>query len=232
MFDYLKEKQRDRDFYQAACSISSAWEAGDYENCCLWCKQGLVIGIKQYLHRKELSFLDTEDLLYFANKSPLTNIVTGEVRSGILFVAIICEMLSRKDASLCFEDYAGCLRGFDTFAKWLYNVKAAEPLMIHACNCKEEVLECALDYLASDSYSKKKLLEQLMYEGFTKGEAEYGVEAVMTDWNEQAFRCAKDYYALGFKAKQELMEQLESEGFTKKEAKQAVARIKGSSTSK
>jgi hypothetical protein len=37
------------------------------------------------------------------------------------------------------------------------------------------------------------LIKQLEYEGFTKTEAEYGVNHIEVDWNEQAAKKAENY---------------------------------------
>jgi hypothetical protein len=50
----------------------------------------------------------------------------------------------------------------------------------------------AADYLDYTSFSRKGLIDQLGYEGFTQADA-YGVDALKVDWNEQAAKKAADY---------------------------------------
>ena len=68
------------------------------------------------------------------------------------------------------------------------------------------------------SFSKRSLIHQLEYDGFSKGDAEYGVENCNADWNEQAAKAAKGYiYSMSF-TKSDLIHQLKYNGFTESEA--------------
>ena len=79
-------------------------------------------------------------------------------------------------------------------------------------------LESAKNYLDLMGFSKKGLIEQLEFEGFTTEEATYAVEHCGADWNEQAVRVAKSYLETMSLSKKALIEQLEFEGFTEEEA--------------
>lgn len=79
-------------------------------------------------------------------------------------------------------------------------------------------LQSAKDYLDAMSFSRKGLIEQLEYEGYSSSEAEYAVEHCGADWNEQAYDMAKDYLEVMAFSRSSLIEQLEFEGFTHSQA--------------
>ena len=79
-------------------------------------------------------------------------------------------------------------------------------------------LQSAKDYLDAMSFSRKGLIEQLEYEGYSSSEAEYAVEHCGADWNKQAYGMAKDYLKMMAFSRSSLIEQLEFEGFTHSQA--------------
>lgn len=79
-------------------------------------------------------------------------------------------------------------------------------------------LQSAKDYLDAMSFSRKGLIEQLEYEGYSSSEAEYAVEHCGADWNEQACDMARDYLEVMAFSRSSLIEQLEFEGFTHSQA--------------
>lgn len=76
----------------------------------------------------------------------------------------------------------------------------------------------AQSYLDFTAFSRKGLIEQLEYEGFTNEEAVYGADHCGADWKEQAAKKAAEYLDFMSFSKQDLIEQLEYEGFTASEA--------------
>ena len=67
-------------------------------------------------------------------------------------------------------------------------------------------------------FSKKGLIEQLEYEGYSIAEATYGAENSGADWNANAAKKAKQYLDfMGF-SRQGLIDQLEYEGYTHDQA--------------
>lgn len=80
-------------------------------------------------------------------------------------------------------------------------------------------LGSAKDYLAYGAFSKKGLVEQLEFEGYTKSEANYAVDNCGADWKEQAVKSAKEYLDYSSFSRKGLIEQLKFEGFTSEEAK-------------
>jgi hypothetical protein len=83
----------------------------------------------------------------------------------------------------------------------------------------------AESYLKYSSFSRTGLIEQLEYEGFTRQEAEYGVDHTGANWNEQAAKKAESYLKHSSFSRTGLIEQLEYEGFTPQQAEYGVRAV-------
>ena len=83
---------------------------------------------------------------------------------------------------------------------------------------EQMALSSAKNYLRAMGFSKKGLIKQLEYEGYSTSEATYAVNNCGANWNEQAVRVAKNYLNTMAFSKQGLIAQLEYEGFTSEEA--------------
>ncbi len=81
----------------------------------------------------------------------------------------------------------------------------------------------AQQYLDSQAFSRQGLIDQLIYEGFTEEEAEYGVDGVNADWRVQAVLMARRYLDSQPFSRQGLFDQLIYEGFTEEEANIGLA---------
>ena len=79
-------------------------------------------------------------------------------------------------------------------------------------------LSSAKNYLRTMGFSKKGLIKQLEFEGYSTEEATYAVNNCGANWKEQAVRVAKNYLNTMSFSKQGLINQLEFEGFTSEEA--------------
>ncbi len=97
-------------------------------------------------------------------------------------------------------------------------VKPVEKPKVTLTSGQENALEKAVDYLNYTAFSKKGLMDQLEYEGFTHADALYAADNIGTDWNEQAYLKAVDYLEYSAFSRDGLIEQLEYEGFTHSEA--------------
>ena len=73
------------------------------------------------------------------------------------------------------------------------------------------------------SFSRKGLIDQLVYGGFTISDATYGVDSQNADWNLQAAKKAKSYLALTAFSYSALVDQLVYEGFTQSQASYGVS---------
>lgn len=76
----------------------------------------------------------------------------------------------------------------------------------------------AESYLDFSAFSRKGLIEQLEFEGFDTADAEYAVDKVDPDWNEQAALKAKSYLEVSSFSRKGLIDQLKFEGFSDNEA--------------
>lgn len=85
-------------------------------------------------------------------------------------------------------------------------------------NSQKQAIGMAEGYLAYSAFSRKGLIDQLQYEGFSKTDATFAVDHLKPNWNEQAARMAKDYLSYTNFSRKGLIEQLEYEGFTSKQA--------------
>jgi len=82
--------------------------------------------------------------------------------------------------------------------------------------------QSAEDYLTYQAFSRTGLIKQLKFEGFSKAEAEYAVEAIKVDWKQEAVQMAKDYLGTQSFSRSGLIEQLEFDGFTPEQAEYGV----------
>lgn len=87
---------------------------------------------------------------------------------------------------------------------------------------QENAIATAKDYLDFDHFSKKGLIEQLEYEGYSHADAAFAVRTIHPNWNEQAAGMAKDYLDFDSFSHSGLVEQLEYEGFTTAQAEYGV----------
>lgn len=83
----------------------------------------------------------------------------------------------------------------------------------------------ANNYLSMMPFSRKGLIEQLQYEGYSLSESTSAVDSLNIDYNEQAYRAAKNYLLMMPFSESELIDQLEYEGYTTAQAIAGVSRI-------
>lgn len=82
----------------------------------------------------------------------------------------------------------------------------------------KNALKSAKDYLTIMGFSRKGLIEQLEFDGYSTDEATYAANNCAADWNAQAAKKAKSYLeVMGF-SRSRLIEQLEYDGFTHEQA--------------
>jgi host cell surface-exposed lipoprotein len=89
---------------------------------------------------------------------------------------------------------------------------------------QENARATAEDFLATQGFSRKILIAQSKYEGFSTKDATYAVGAIAVDWNEHAAKTAKDYLDAQSFSRCGLVEQLEYEGFTHVQAEYGVSK--------
>ena len=88
---------------------------------------------------------------------------------------------------------------------------------------QENAREQAENYLSFSAFSRKGLIKQLEFEGYSTADASYAVDAIGADWNEQAALKAKAYLDQQSFSRSGLQEQLEFEGFTPSQASYGVS---------
>jgi hypothetical protein len=88
---------------------------------------------------------------------------------------------------------------------------------------QENARQQAESYLGFQSFSRKGLIEQLKFEGYSLADATYAVDNVVVDWNEQAALKAQSYLDLQSFSRSGLYEQLLYEGFTRAQANYGVS---------
>lgn len=72
------------------------------------------------------------------------------------------------------------------------------------------------------SFSRKGLISQLKYEGYSTKAATAAVDSLHVDWNAQAVQSAKSYLEMQGFSRKELISQLKYEGFTQAQAERGV----------
>ena len=80
----------------------------------------------------------------------------------------------------------------------------------------------AQEYLAYQAFSKKGLIDQLKFEGFSTKDATYAVNHITVNWNKQAAKKAKEYLKYQSFSRSGLIDQLVFEGFTQSQATYGV----------
>ena len=89
----------------------------------------------------------------------------------------------------------------------------------------DNVVKTARNYLNFMSFSRKGLIEQLVYEGYSTESAEYAVDNIGADWNEQCAKKAKDYLEFMSFSREGLYEQLAYEGFTDEQIQYGLSQV-------
>ena len=76
----------------------------------------------------------------------------------------------------------------------------------------------AKTYLDLAGFSRKGLIKQLVFEGYSESDAIYGADSQNANWSEQAARSAESYLALSGFSRSGLIKQLMFEGYSREEA--------------
>ena len=83
----------------------------------------------------------------------------------------------------------------------------------------------AESYLAFTAFSRSGLIEQLEFEGYDTADAEFAVDYIEVDWNEQAAKQAQSYIDMTSFSRQGLIDQLVFEGYTPEQAEFGVTAV-------
>ena len=82
----------------------------------------------------------------------------------------------------------------------------------------QNAIRSAKDYLNFSAYSRKELILQLKFEGYSEESATEAVDSLNIDWNEQAALSAKAYLDFSAYSRSGLIAQLKFEGYTDAQA--------------
>lgn len=85
--------------------------------------------------------------------------------------------------------------------------------------------ESAESYIEFSGFSRQGLIDQLEFEDYSTEDAEYAVDAIDVDWNEQAARSAEAYLEFTSFSREGLIDQLLFEGYTQEEAEYGVTAV-------
>lgn len=80
-------------------------------------------------------------------------------------------------------------------------------------------------YLNTSAFSRKGLIEQLKFEGYSQADATYAVDRVGANWKEQAAKSARNYLDMSGFSRSGLIEQLVFEGYTREQAEYGVNQV-------
>lgn len=104
----------------------------------------------------------------------------------------------------------------------IYCKKTMETVSFSLSKEEENAIKSAQSYLSFMSFSRKGLIEQLEYEGFSTEVSTFAVDSLGANWKEQAAKSAKEYLDLMSFSRSGLIDQLIYEGFTREEAEYGV----------
>ena len=87
------------------------------------------------------------------------------------------------------------------------------------------VVKTARNYLDFMAFSRKGLIDQLVYEGYSQESAEYAVDNIGADWNQQCAKVAKNYLDYMSFSRDGLYQQLAYEGFTDEQIQYGLSQV-------
>ena len=90
---------------------------------------------------------------------------------------------------------------------------------------QQNAIAKAESYLAYTAFSRSGLIDQLEFEGFDTADAEFAVDNIEVDWNEQAALKAESYLEYTSFSRDGLIEQLLFEGFSQEQAEHGVSAV-------
>lgn len=83
---------------------------------------------------------------------------------------------------------------------------------------QQNARDSAQSYLAYTAFSRSGLIDQLVFEDYSRADATIAVDSLRVDWREQAYKSAKSYLDYSSFSLNGLIEQLEYEGFSSADA--------------
>ena len=90
---------------------------------------------------------------------------------------------------------------------------------------EKQALRSAKSYLSFMAFSRKGLIDQLEFEGFSRDAATMAVDSLDVDWNEQAAKDAQSYLDFMAFSRSGLINQLMFEGYTREQAEYGATAV-------
>lgn len=90
---------------------------------------------------------------------------------------------------------------------------------------QENAIKKAESYLAVMAFSRSDLIAQLIHNQFPQTDAEYAVDSLDVDWNEQAAKKAEEYLDVMAFSRGDLIDQLVHNGFTNEQAEHGATSV-------
>ena len=90
---------------------------------------------------------------------------------------------------------------------------------------KDTSVEKAKWYIKYSAFSQKGLVKQLVFDGFSEDDAEYGAANCEADWSEECAEKAQRYLDYKSFSRDELHDQLEYEGYTESQILYGLAKV-------
>ncbi len=90
---------------------------------------------------------------------------------------------------------------------------------------EQNAIESAESYLNFSAFSKKGLIKQLEFEGFSNADANVAVANISVNWKAQAVKSAQAYLEFSSFSRSSLIDQLKFEGFTSAQARYAATQV-------
>ena len=149
------------------------------------------------------------------------NFVAG-LAVGIVLTSIVSCSTGNKKVDNAESTTSPCV---ETTAS-PYSEITASPYEEKTSNTElENAIESAEAYSNVFAYSKKELIEQLKYDGFSEDIAECAAKSINANWKENCVRSAHSYLEIISYSKEELIHQLDYVGFTAEEIDYAMNQI-------
>jgi hypothetical protein len=90
---------------------------------------------------------------------------------------------------------------------------------------QDNAVRKGMAYLDFAAFSRQSLIDQLVFEGYSKADASFAVDYIDADWMEQAALKAQSYLDTSPFSRQGLIDQLLFEGFTQEQAVYGVNQV-------
>lgn len=90
---------------------------------------------------------------------------------------------------------------------------------------QRNAVRSARNYLSFMGFSRSGLIDQLKYEGYSTSDAEFAVDHIDPDWNEQAAKTAQNYIDIMPFSRSSLIDQLIFEGYTREQAEYGATQV-------